>query len=174
MGGEINLESVEKLLKKRTSKQVLFSSFRVFKWTKKTRKQHAIICILSLIPSILNFVNYVTNDTLENNLKRRISRRQIKVFTKKLAKDYEKEKINSQKFHEQNLIFNESRQGIFRAGLEMHLENRNIITEEIKSILSSYLPSLTEELDSSSESLSVEELNNVQTIVKGYQKTLKR
>ena len=46
--------------------------------------------------------------------------------------------------------------------------------QEIKSILSSYLPSLTEELDSSSESLSVEELNNVQTIVKGYQKTLKR
>lgn len=52
MGGEINLESVEKLLKKRTSKQVVFSSFRVFKWTKKTRKQNAIICILSLIPSI--------------------------------------------------------------------------------------------------------------------------
>lgn len=130
--------------------------------------------VISLIPSILNFVNYVTNDTLENNLKRRISRRQIKVFTKKLAKDYEKEKINSQKFHEQNLIFNESRQGIFRASLEMHLENRNIITEEIKSVLSSYLPSLTEELDSSSESLSEEELNNVQTVVEGYQKTLKQ
>lgn len=133
-----------------------------------------ILGITSLIPSILNFANYVTNDTLENNLKRRISRRQIKSFTKKLAKDYEKEKINSQKFHEQNLIFNESRQGVFRASLEMHQENQAVITEEIKSLLSSYLPSLIENLDSSSVALSEEELNNVQTVVEGYQKTLKK
>lgn len=132
-----------------------------------------ILGIASLIPSLLNFVNYVTNDTLENNLKRRISRRKITSFTKKLAKDYEKEKINSQKFHEQNLIFNESRQGVFRASLEMHQENQAIITEEIKSLLSSYLPSLTDELDSPSECLSEEELNNLQVVVEGYQKTLK-
>ncbi len=133
-----------------------------------------ILGIASLIPSFLNFVNYVTNDTLENKLKRRISRRKITSFTKKLAQDYEKEKINSQKFHEQNLIFNKSRQGVFRASLEMHQENRNIITEEIKSILSSYLPSLTDELDSPSKCLSEEELNNVQAVIEGYQKTLKK
>lgn len=133
-----------------------------------------ILGIASLIPSFLNFVNYVTNDTLENKLKRRISRRKITSFTKKLAQDYEKEKINSQKFHEQNLIFNESRQGVFRASLEMHQENQDVITEEIKSLLSSYLPSLTDELDSPSKCLSEEELNNVQAVIEGYQKTLKK
>ena len=63
---------------------------------------------------------------------------------------------------------------MFRASLEMHQENQDVITEEIKSLLSSYLPSLTDELDSPSKCLSEEELNNVQAVIEGYQKTLKK
>lgn len=127
---------------------------------------------VSVIVTIKNVLHCLNNNYFKNQIKTKITRQHIKSFTKKLSVDYEKEKNNSQIFHEQNLIFNESRKNVFSNILKIHLENQNIIAEAIQDLLSNYLP-LTEELDNPSERLSEEELENVQKLVEGYQKTLK-